>query len=222
MILHGHPLSGNTHKVRLLLSALRLDHDERAVDVTTGAQKTPDFLALNPRGQLPVLVDGDSTVFDAQAILVYLARKYDKAARWLPDDPADMARVVAWLSFAANEIQNSAQLARMHFLLGVPVALEQAQAATRAALALLESRLGKHTFLELERPTIADLACYPCVALAPEGKVALDDYPQVRRWIGRLRALPFHVPLRSVEVSSTSSSIHRALRAAECVSGARP
>src|SRR4051794_27110161 len=106
MILYGFPLSGNTHKVRLLLAALRLQHEERVVDVTAGAQKQPDFLALNPRGQIPVLVDGDTTVYDAQAILAYLARKYDPSGRWLPLDADGMGRVVAWLSFAANEIQN--------------------------------------------------------------------------------------------------------------------
>jgi glutathione S-transferase len=202
MILYGHPLSGNAHKVRLLLSALRLAHDERTVDVTTGAHKRADFLALNPRGQIPVLVDGDATVYDAQAILVYLARKYDEAGRWLPHEPADMAHVAAWLSFAANEIQNGAHPARMHFLLGAPVALEQAQGAARASLALLDARLDGRRFLELERPTIADLACFPCAALAPEGKVSLGDYPHVRAWTERVRALPFYVAMPGLEARS--------------------
>ena len=184
MILYGHPLSGNTHKVRLLMSALHLEHDERVVDVASGAQKKTDFLALNPRGQVPVLVDGDLAVYDAQAILVYLARKYDPSGSWLPTAPNELAQVVAWLSFAANEIQNGAQMARMHFLLGLPVALEQVQSIARESLSLLDARLEKRQYLELERPTIADLACFPCAALAPEGKVSLDEYPHLRAWIG--------------------------------------
>jgi glutathione S-transferase len=202
MILYGHPLSGNTHKVRLLLSALRLDHDERVVDVTVGAHKQPDFLALNPRGQVPVLVDGDTTVHDAQAILVYLARKYDPEGRWLPLEPKAMSHVAGWLSFAANEIQNGAQMARVHFLLGVPMALEAVQAAARSSLSLLDSRLEGRAFLELERPTIADLACFPCAALAPEGNVSLDEYRHVRAWIGRILALPSYVPMRGLEARS--------------------
>jgi glutathione S-transferase len=199
MILHGHPLSGNTHKIRLLLSALKLPHEERVVDVTTGAQKQPPFLALNPRGQVPVLIDGDVTLYDAQAILVYLARKYDQAGRWLPNDALDLAQVVGWLSFAANEIQNGAQPLRMHYLLGVPIALEQTQAATRASLALLHARLTGRTFLELERPTIADLACFPCVALVPEGKIELDPYPHVKAWTERMRRQAFYVGMPGIE-----------------------
>jgi glutathione S-transferase len=200
MILYGHPLSGNTHKVRLLLSALHLAYEERLVDVTAGAQRRPNFLALNPRGQVPVLVDGEATVHDAQAILVYLARKYDEACSWLPSDPVEMAHVVGWLSFAANEIQNGPQKARLHFLLGVPMALEQVQEAARSTLAQLEARLEGRDFLELERPTIADLACFPYAALAPEGKVSLDAYANVRAWIGRVRALPFNVRMQSIEL----------------------
>jgi glutathione S-transferase len=199
MILYGHPLSGNTHKVRLLLSALAIAHEERTVDVTAGAQKTPDFLAMNPRGQIPVLIDGDATVADAQAILVYLARKYDRTSRWLPNDPYEAARVVGWLSFAANEVHNGLHLSRMHVLLGVPIALELTQSLARSALGVLDARLARHPFLELDRPTIGDLACYPCTALAPEGKVSLDAYPHVRAWAARIRALPFYLPMTGLE-----------------------
>jgi glutathione S-transferase len=199
MILYGHPLSGNTHKVRLLMSALRLDHDERAVDVPSGAQKKREFLTLNPRGQVPVLVDGEAATHDAQAILVYLARKYDPSGTWLPLAPAELAQVVAWLSFAANEIQNGAHMARMHFLLGLPVALEQVQGIARASLSLLDARLEKRQFLELERPTIADLACFPCAAMASEGEVSLHDYPHVQAWIGRICASSFFVPMPGIE-----------------------
>lgn len=195
IILYGHPLSGNTHKVRLLLSALERSHEERIVDVTKGEHKALPFTALNPRAQLPTLVDGETIVYDAQAILVYLARKYDRDHEWMPEEPAAMARVVGWLSFAANEIQNSAHFARLHYLLGVPVALESAQAQARHALDLLNDHLTKRSYLELERPTIADLACAPCVALAPEGKIDLAPYDHVRAWIDRIRALPFFVPM---------------------------
>ena len=200
MILYGHPLSGNTHKVRLLLSALGQSYEEQTVDLGSGAQRREDFLALNPRGQVPVLVDGETIVYDAQAILVYLARRYDREGQWLPESASAMAQVIGWLTFAANEIQNGAHLARMHFLLGMPLAIERAQATAQASLSLLDTRLAQRSFLELERPTLADLACFPCVALAPEGKVPLEPYPHVQGWIARMRALPFHVPLRSVEV----------------------
>src|SRR5438105_1281056 len=141
MLLYGHPVSGNTHKVRLLLSALNLKHEERLVDVTVAAHKQSEFLAKNPRGQLPVLVDGEETIYDAQAILMYLSRRYDAGGTWCPEEPAALARVVGWLSFAANEIHNGAHMARMHFLLGAPIALEQAQSIARASLTLLDGHV---------------------------------------------------------------------------------
>ena len=77
--LYGGPLSGNAYKVRLLLTLLGLEFEETVVNLQTGENRTESFLALNPRGQIPTLVDGDVTVWDSQAILVYLARRYGEA-----------------------------------------------------------------------------------------------------------------------------------------------
>ncbi len=195
MILHGHPISGNTHKVRLLLAALGVTYEEHLVDIMVSAHKQEGFLALNPRGQLPVLVDGDVRIHDSQAILVYLARSYDRSKQWLPEKAADEARVVGWLSFAANELQNGVHAARIHHALGVPLPIERADAIAQASLALLEKHLEGRPFLELGRPTIADLACFPAVGLAPEGKISLDPFPNVRAWQARVKALPFYVAM---------------------------
>lgn len=195
MRLHAHALSGNSHKVRLLLGALALPYEEVAVDIPAGAHRAGAFLRLNPLGQVPVLEDGDLILHDSQAILAYLARRYDPAGAWLPDDAAGLGRVQQWLSFAANEIHHGANLARLHFLLGVPVDLPVAQRRARDALTLLDARLDGHDWLELDRPTVADLACYPYAALAPEGGVPLDAYPHLRTWIERVRALPGYVAM---------------------------
>ncbi|MDI1483823.1 glutathione S-transferase family protein [Polyangium sp. y55x31] len=197
MKLYSHPLSGNSHKVRLLLSMLRLEHEEIVVDLLKGEHKTPSFLAMNPLGQVPVLVDGDETLRDSQAILVYLARKYGGEA-WLPSDPAGMARVVQWLSFAANEVHHGPFLARLHFLLGVQLDLGLAQDRSRAALDVLDAHLAKRSWLEHDRPTIADIAVFPYVGLVREGKVQLDDYRNVIAWIERIRALPGYVPMQGL------------------------
>ncbi|MDI3291290.1 glutathione S-transferase family protein [Polyangium sp. 15x6] len=194
MKLYSHPLSGNSHKVRLLLSMLRLEHEEIVVDLLNGEHKTPSFLAMNPLGQVPVLVDGDETLRDSQAILVYLARKYGGEA-WLPSDPAGLARVVQWLSFAANEVHHGPFLARLHFLLGVQLDLGLAQDRSRAALDVLDAHLAKRAWLEHDRPTIADIAVFPYVGLVREGKVQLDDYRNVIAWVERIRALPGYVSM---------------------------
>ena len=195
MKLYAHPLSGNVHKVRLLLSALDLAYETIIIDVAAAANRRPDFLAKNPRGQIPVLEDGDVRLYDAQAILVYLSRRYDRNDQWLPRDPGAEAAVVQWLSFAANELQNGVHLAGIHHLLGAPVALEQANANATRSLDLLESHLATRTFLEYGRATVADLACFPLVGLAPEGKLSLAGFPAVRGWIERIKALPFYVEM---------------------------
>jgi glutathione S-transferase len=195
MKLYAHPLSGNVHKVRLLLSALGLAHESVLVDLAAGAHLRPDFLARNPRGQVPVLEDGDVRLADSHAILVYLARRYDPSDRWLPREPAAEAAVVHWLSFAANELHNGVHLARFHHLLGAPVALDQAGAIAARSLDLLERHLARRPFLEHGTATIADLACFPPVGLAPDGKISLAHVPAVRAWIDRIQALPFYVDM---------------------------
>jgi glutathione S-transferase len=187
--LYSHPLSGNAHKVRLLLAFSKLEYEEVVVDLLAGKHKSAEYLALNPLGQVPLLIDGDVTLRDSQAILVYLARRYS-GETWLPSDPAQMGAIVQWLSFAANEIHNGAFLARMHFLFKVDLDAARAQAGAHAALKILNDRLSTREWLELDRPTIADLACFPYIGLVPEGKVSLDDYPHVRAWIDRIKAIP--------------------------------
>jgi glutathione S-transferase len=198
MKLYGFPLSGNTHKIRLLLSALHLPCEEITVDLTKGAHKLPSFLAINPRGQVPVLEDGGVVLHDAQAILVYLARRYDGSNTWLPERPEETGKVMQWLSFAANEIQNGPQLARVHELLGIPVPIDFVHATARVALELLDRHLATRDWLESNRPTLADIACYPCIALAPEGQLDLTPYTAVVRWIRRLQGLPFHVGMPGI------------------------
>jgi glutathione S-transferase len=106
-----------------------------------------------------------------------------------------LARVAQWLSFAANEVHHGPFLARLHFLLGVPLDVGLAQERTRAALKILDEHLATRTWLELDRPTIADIAVFPYVGLAPEGKVPLDDYRHIVAWIERIRALPGYVSM---------------------------
>jgi len=90
MKLHEVALSGNCHKVRLLLSMLGLSYESVAVDLAAGEHHTPAYLALNPFGEVPTLVDGDVAIRDSQAILVYLASCYG-GERWWPQDPVRLA-----------------------------------------------------------------------------------------------------------------------------------
>ncbi|MBB2487517.1 glutathione S-transferase family protein [Mitsuaria sp. WAJ17] len=193
MKLYHFPLSGNAHKVRLMLSMLSLPH-EVAVP-TGGAHKQPEFLAMNPFGQVPVLVDGEVVVRDSQAILVYLAARYGGPA-WWPEDPARLAAVQGWLSTAANEVSHGPALLRMHRKFGRSIDLEATTQRSLALLYLLDDQLRTQPWLVPgDQPSIADLAVYPYIALAPEGGLELSPHVHLMAWLSRMQALPGHVDM---------------------------
>ncbi|UXY54569.1 glutathione S-transferase family protein [Pseudomonas tohonis] len=194
MQLHDFPLSGNCYKVRLFLGLIGQRAEIVTVNLAAGEQKQPAFLALNPRGQVPVLVEDGQALVDSQAILVYLARRH--APDWLPDDALQQARIASWLSFAANELHHGPASARVIKLFRRPGDLEATQAKARQALDVVELQLGRHPWLaEGATPSIADVALYPYLAMAGEGGVELAPYPYIRQWCDRIRALPGYVEL---------------------------
>ena len=194
--LYGTPVSGNAYKVRLLLSLLGLEFEEANVNLMTGENRTGPFLALNPRGQVPVLVDGEVTVWDSQAILVYLARRHGEA--WLPADPVPMAEVMQWLAVSENELLFGLARARAALHFGRDFDLPSCQTYGRAGLKVLEQRLAGNDWLAAGRPTIADVACMPYAALSYMGGLPLDGHPAVRAWIDRIRALPGFIAMEGM------------------------
>lgn len=187
--LYGHPLSGHAHRVRLFLSLLQLPHEVVEVDLLRGEHKRPEFLAMNPLGQVPVVEDGDLTLADSNAILVYLAGRYDSSGRWLPKEPEAMARVQRWLSIAAGQLFAGPGMAR------VEVVFKQPRDPRRFAVAkqlftMMDAHLAAQPFLASAEPTIADLALYTYTSHAPEGGVSLEPYAHLRAWLERVEALP--------------------------------
>lgn len=192
MKLYDAARSGNCHKVRMLLAQLDLAHEIVTVDLAAGENKRPAYLALNPRGQVPLLEDAGELIWDSQAILVYLARRYGGDA-WLPTAPLAMARVMQWLAVSENEIQYGLARARAARQFGAPWNVEECQRTGRVALDLLERQLATSAWLAADRVTLADLACYPYVAMAPQAGLELTNHPSVRTWLGRIQALPRYV-----------------------------
>lgn len=184
--------SGNAQKVRVALHLLDLKHEETVL--SGGAQKQPDFLALNPLGQVPVIIDGELVLRDSQAILVYLAAAY-APGRWDGETPAERGRIVQWLSLAANEIAAGPNLLRRAALFGASIDRPAAEAATVRVMAVIEARLAAGDWLEAGRVTIADLACAPYLALAHQGGVDLEPWPAIRAWTARVAALPGFPPM---------------------------
>ena len=192
--LYDFPLSGNCYKIRLMMSLLNLEYELVSINIKNGEQKAPEFLKLNPWGQVPVLVDGSQVLRDSQAILVYLARRY-RGDSWLPEQAESMALVLQWLAIAAHDIQLSFSAVRAYYLLGRQVDIETATVRAYAVLKIFDQHLSGQQWLELDRPTIADIACFPYIALAGNGKINLADYPNVVSWIDRVKQLPGYIAM---------------------------
>lgn len=190
--LHEVALSGNCHKVRMLLSMLGLPYESRAVGLATGEQHTPAYLALNPFGEVPTLVDGNVVVRDSQAILVYLASSYG-GERWWPQDPVLLARIVGWLSTAANEIAAGPNRLRLNRKWGRSIDLTRAEAVTVKTLNVIERTLENNRWIVGDEVGIADLALYPYLALSSEGDVDLAPYRHILRWFGDILHLEGYV-----------------------------
>ena len=199
MKLYDLTLSGNCYKARLFLSLIGQPVELVPVDLLKGEHKQPSFLTLNPRGQVPVLLDGDVRVVDSQAILVYLARRYADE-RWFPQDAQRQADIVGWLSFAANEMHHGPATARVGRVFGRPIDAALAESRALAAMQLLEQQLSEHAWLAgTDTPTLADVAVYPYAGLAGEGGVDLASFPAVRAWCSRIRELPGYVGMPGLE-----------------------
>jgi len=193
IILHGTELSGHAHRVELMLRMLGLPY--RYVEAPATVRSSPEFHNLNPLRQIPVLQDGDLTLADSNAILVYLAKRYAPASRWLPEEPVAAAQVQRWLSIAAGEVRYGPATARMVTLWNFPGDLARAKQIAAGLLRFMNQHLGTRSFLAAEHATIADLACYSYVAHAPEGGIPLAEHGSLLAWLHRVEALPHFKPI---------------------------
>lgn len=193
--LHRMALSGHCHRVELLLSLLGLPYELVDVDSASRAHKSPEFLAKNAFGQVPVIEDGEVTLADSNAILVYLEARY-APGRWMPRDPVQASAVQRWLLVAAGQLTYGPHLARAINLFKRPGEASEAVARAKALFGVMEGELMARPFLAGEMATLADLANYAYVALAPEGTVSLTPFPAIRAWLARIEALPGFVPMK--------------------------
>jgi glutathione S-transferase len=192
---YRHPSSGHCHRVELYLTLLDLPFERIHVDLLSRAQKQPAFLGKNAFGQVPVIEDGDVTLADSTAIMLYLGERYDEDARFWPRTPEGKAAVQRWLSVASGPLASGPAAARRARSFGAKLDYEGAVATAGQLLATLEAELTKRTHLVGSTPTVADLALYAYVARAPEGDISLEPYPAVRAWLARIEALPGFVPM---------------------------
>lgn len=201
--LYEFALSGNCHKVRLLLSLLGLEYHSIAVNASERQHKSAEFTRMNPFGQVPVLTDCEVSIRDSQAILVYLARQYGDE-HWLPIQAAALAEVTAWLATAANEVAQGPNRLRLHYKFGRPLDVNEAERVTASLLDILQARLAQYNWLASDQISIADIAVYPYIALAPEGQVDLQSFSAVRAWLSRIQALPGYIGMPGMWTAKNS------------------
>lgn len=207
MRLYSHPESGNSYKVRLLLSFLGTPYDLANVDLWTDEQHQPAYLVINPRGEVPALTDGALTLRDSAGIMVYLAATYGPDP-WYPPAPHRMAAIAEWMAFAASWIQYGVFSARALVSFGIPAnglppdfpaSVDEAKIRGKRSLKILDDHLSLNHWLVGGQPTIADIANFPYVALAPMGDIALSPYPAVEAWIARFKALPGFISIEGLD-----------------------
>lgn len=202
MKLYDYILSPSCYKARLMAALIGAKLDIRPVDFHPGKEhKSPAFLALNPAGSIPILEEGATVLTESSAILTYLAAQH--APDWLGQDSPQMgANVQQWLSFS-HRLTAALGGARLIEMLHGTGDLELLQRQGVMALreleaALVEQQLRGMTYLAADRITIADIACFPYVALAPDGSVSLDPYPKIRLWMRAIRAQPGFIEMPGI------------------------
>ena len=194
MKLFHYEFSGHSHRVRLMLSLLGAEYEAVALDLRRNEHKVPAYLALNPLGEVPTLVDGDSIITDSTAALVYLAKKF-RAAGWLPEDPLGAAVVQRWLSVASGELYRGPFTARAIKRLGLDANYETARLTAERLFMLMQAQLAKRDWLAAGQPTIADVAMYSYVRVADEGDLDIAPFPAICGWLERVESLVGFEPM---------------------------
>lgn len=190
MKLYYHPISGHAHRARLFLSLIGAEAEIVEVDLAKGAHKSPDYLALNRFGQVPLLDDAGTIIPDSNAIMVYAAKKFGRTD-WLPEDALGAAEVQRWLSVAAGLIAFGPAAARLITIFNAGFNPDEVIGRAHGVLKHIEEELeGRDWIIGGTQPTIADIALYSYIARAPEGNVDLSAYDNVNAWLSRVEALP--------------------------------
>lgn len=197
MKLYGFPASPNTWKVRAVAAHLGLALELETVDLSKGQQRTPEFLALNPTGRTPVLVDGDFTLWESAAIMQYIAGK--KPNTLWPDDPRQRADIMRWQSWQlAHWGKESCEpliferLVKALLNLGPPDAarVTAGTAAFNRDAAVLDAHLATQPCLAGSALTLADFSVAAPLIYAKEAELPVAPYAHLRAWFDRVFALP--------------------------------
>ncbi len=197
-VLYDYLSSGNGYKCRLTLKALGIPYEYRFRDIIAGETRTPEFLAINPNGKIPVLVvPGRGPIAESHAIINYLA----EGTKLMPADRFERALVWQWLCFEQYQLEPGVATVRfmLHYLnktkeeLGVRYTDRYERGAD--ALAVLEKGLAGRTWLVGNAVTLADIALFGYTHVADEAGYRFSDYPAISAWIAEFKKLPWYSPI---------------------------
>lgn len=198
--LHDNWESGNGYKVRLLLAQLGVPYQRIQYDTHRGETRTVEYLKKNPNGRIPLLEFPDGRLLaESNAILWYLAQ----GTEFLPNDAFERAEVLQWMFFEQYSHEPYIAVLRNwthhHKLQEKAASVQEKLTQGHAALQVMEQHLKTRRFFVGDCYSVADIALYAYTHVAPEGGVALDDYPFVRRWLSLMVQQPGHVSLQQAE-----------------------
>ncbi len=196
MKLYGFPPSPNTRKIQALAAHVGVPVELVLVDLSKGEQKKPDYLAINPAGRTPTLVDGDLELSESNAILQYVAGA--KPSSLWPDDRRQRADITRWQCWQlAHWDEGCVGLIRENVIKKVmgmgapdPAAVKAAETAFARDASVLDRHLATQQYLVGNTLTIADFAVAAPLAYAEAASLPLSDYPNIRAWYARIASLP--------------------------------
>ena len=209
MKLYTFPPSPNSLKVMAVIHQLEIDVEIVVVDLTKGESKTPEFMVINPNGKIPTLQDGELVIWESQAIMLYLAEKFDSPL--IPKDVGKRAEMHQWLSWHIAHFGDAVsgvawERLAPHFFEGYQadqVALEKSLENLAVYAPILDQRIAKQDFVLGEKPSLADIALAAPLIHKNMAELPLEDYPNILAWYDRVASLPYFasaIPQPPVEV----------------------
>lgn len=198
--LYDHIESQNGYKVRLTLSQLKIDYEWIPVDLVNKEQKQDWFLKLNPNGKVPTLVDDDFSIWESNAILLYLGRKYSPN-NLMPQDIKKLGVMLEWIMFEATTLSKNISGARFLTKYMPPEKLNKDELNkyrkdARRALKIIDEHLSKNNFFAGDY-SMADISCYCQIFVASEGEVSLSEFSNIQAWMKRVQSQPGYVEMKA-------------------------
>ena len=201
MKLYDYLPSGNSYKVRLLISYLGISYTHMPINIITGENQTEDYKRINPAGQIPLLELGNGRrIAESNAILFFLA----EGTPYWPSNVFDQSKALQWMFFEQYKHEPSIAVARYihHYAMDTREAeLEALMPKGRAALSIMEAHLADHHWFVGAGPTIADIALYAYTHVANEGGFNLAGYPNIMAWLDRVSDHPKHIRITDAPIN---------------------